>query len=84
MDTVKQREKRESAIRNIIAAMINGRTLSLYDSSEFEVAEMHTVFCKIRRKMDEGKIPGYIMGDAWRTNENGIRYKVYWFEQWPK
>lgn len=81
MDTKKQREKRNSAIRRIIAALVAGRSLSLYDQSEFEVAEMHTCFCYIRKAVEAGKIPGYVMKDEWRTNENSIRYKVYWFEK---
>lgn len=81
MDTIKQAKKRTAAIREIIAALMSGRTLSLYNDAEFEVSEMHTCFCIIRRKIRDGKIAGVEMKDAWRTNENGIRYKVYWFEK---
>ena len=81
MDTKKQREKRNSAIRKIIGALVSGRSLSMYDSREFEVAEMHTCFCYIRKAVESGKIPGYVMKDEWRTNEDSIRYKVYWFEK---
>ena len=80
MDTVKQSIKRVAAIRKIIGALMGGRAISLYDSAEFEVSEMHTCICNIRRMIDDGKIVGYAMKDEWRTNENGIRYKVYWFE----
>ena len=81
MDTKNQRVKRDAAIRKIIGALLGGRTLSLYDSAEFGVSEMHTCFCKIRRMVNDGKITGVIMCDAWRTNENDIRYKIYWFEK---
>lgn len=80
MDTIKQAKKRTAAIRKIIGALIGGRHLSLYDDAEFEVSEMHTCFCNIRQKIRDGKITGYVMKDCWRTNENGIRYKEYWFE----
>lgn len=78
MDTKTQRRKREAAIKKIISALKDGRTLSLYNDREFEVAEMHTVFCMIRKKINAGLIPGYTMKDEWRTNEYGIRYKIYW------
>lgn len=80
MDTLRQSIKRNAAIRNIISALQSGRKLSLFDSREFEVSEMHTCFCVIRQKIRDGKITGYVMKDEWRTNENGIRFKVYWFE----
>lgn len=80
MDTTRQRVKRETQLHKIIAALIDGRTISLFDSAEFEVSEMHTCFCIIRQKIRDGKITGYVMKDCWRTNENGIRYKEYWFE----
>lgn len=79
MDTIKQTVKRDAAMRKIIAALMDGRSLSVYDSAEFGVSEMHTCFCKIRQKIQDGKISGYEMWSAWNTNENGIRYKVYWF-----
>lgn len=80
METQKQTTKRTAAIRRIIGALIGGRHLSLFDSSEFEVSEMHTCFCVIRKKIRDGKMPGYVMKDVWRTNANGIRYKEYWIE----
>ena len=80
MDTVKQANKRRVAIRHIIGALQGGRHLSLKDSREFEVAEMHTCFCVIRKKIANGQITGYVMKDRWLTDINGIRYKEYWFE----
>ena len=83
MDTIKQATKRTAAIRKIIGALKGGRHLSLYNDWEFEVSEMHTCFCNIRAKIRSGEITGYVMKDVWRTNENGIRYKEYWFENEP-
>lgn len=80
MDTPKQANKRAAAIRKIIGALMGGRHLSLYDQLEFEVSEMHTCFCNIRKMIWDGKITGYVMVDEWRTTPDGIRYKEYWFE----
>lgn len=80
MDTKVQKNMRDAAIQRIIGAKKGGRHLSCYDDREFGVSEMHTVFCRIRRKIEDGKIPGYIMRSAWQTTLFGIRYKTYWFE----
>lgn len=80
MDTIIQANKRRIAIHNIIGALKGGRHLSLFNSTEFGVSEMHTCFCVIRRKIADGKIVGYTMKDTWRTTNDGIRYKEYWFE----
>lgn len=80
MNTKTQEYKRNVAIRNIIEALKDGRMLSVYDSREFRVSEMHTCFCIIRQKIRDGKITGYVMKDEWRVTTEGIRYKVYWFE----
>ena len=80
MNTKTQEYKRNVAIRNIIEALKDGRMLSVYDSREFRVSEMHTCFCIIRQKIRDGKITGYVMKDEWRVTTEGIRYKIYWFE----
>ena len=80
MDTLKQATNRTAAIGKIIGAMMNGRRLSLFDSSEFRVSEMHTCFCVIRQKIRDGKITVYVMKDKWLITPDGIRYKEYWFE----
>ena len=73
------KRSQESAQRKIIAALMSGRHLSVYNGKEFRCAEMHTEFCRIRKKMANGRIPGFYLCSTWRTNENGIRYKEYWF-----
>ena len=80
MNTKTQENKRNYAIRRIIKALKMGRVLSVYDSREFRVSEMHTCFCIIRQKIRDGKITGYVMKDQWRTDCDGTRYKIYWFE----
>lgn len=79
MDTTKQEFKRKAAIRRIVDALKRGRKISVYNSREFEIAEMHTAICKIRSKIAEGKITGYVMKSCW-DERDGIRYKIYWFE----
>lgn len=71
----------DSKRQNIIAALKNGEHLSIYDGRRFECGEMHTEFCKINKKIRDGKITGFAMCSTWRTNENGVRYKEYWFER---
>lgn len=80
MDTKVQKNIRDAAIQKIIGALKGGRRLSCFDDREFGVSEMHTCFCRIRRKIDDGKIPGYVMRSAWQQTLFGIRYKEYWFE----
>ena len=80
MNTKTQENKRNFAIRRIIKALKIGRVLSFYDGQEFGVSEMHTCFCIIRQKIRDGKITGYVMKDEWRTDYDGVRYKIYWFE----
>ena len=75
------KRSQESAQRKIIAALMSGHHLSVYNGKEFRCAEMHTEFCRIRKKIYDRKIAGYVMCSTWRTNENGIRYKEYWFER---
>lgn len=77
----KEIASRETSQKRIIAALMAGRHLSLYDNREFATAEMHTQFCYIRKKIADRKIVGWTMKSVWRTNENGIRYKEYWFER---
>lgn len=79
METKTQTDKRDVAIRRVIEALKEGRHLSVYDSAEFKASEMHTIFCKIRQKLWTGAVKGYVLKSEWRTNENGIRFKEYWF-----
>lgn len=78
--TERQLKKAQEGQRKIEAALRGGRRLSLYDQPEFQVSEMHTCFCYVRKKIAKGQIQGYNLCSAWRTNANGIRYKEYWFE----
>ena len=71
----------EAAIRNVISALKGGRILSLFNGREFKTSQMHTVFCKIRKKIAKGTLPGVQMCSRWATTKSGVRYKEYWFEK---
>ena len=75
------KRNQESTQRKIIAALMDGRHLSVYNGREFRCAEMHTEFCRIRKKIVKGTITGFMLCSTWRTNENGVRYKEYWFQR---
>lgn len=77
----KNAENTRVATRNVIRAMQNGRILSLRNDREFKTSQMHTIFCRVRKKIANGQIPGYVMRDRWTTTKSGIRYKEYWFEK---
>jgi len=77
----KNAENNDAAVRNVIRAMQAGRVLSLRNDREFKTSQMHTVFCKIRKKIANGQIPGVKMCDRWTATKSGIRYKEYWFEK---
>ena len=80
MYTERQIRKAQNGMRKVEAALRAGRTLSVYNSVEFEQSEMHTAFCKIRKKIAKGQIQGFSLCSRWATNAEGIRYKQYWFE----
>lgn len=73
--------KTNDAKTAIIAALTQGRRLSLFNAEEFGTSQMHTQFAKIRRDVEDGRLPSWKMCSDWRENENGVRYKVYWFER---
>lgn len=80
METKVKPIKSDSKTR-IIAALVAGRRLSLFNAREFETSQMHTQFCKIQKDVDEGRLPSWKMCSKWMTNENGVRFKTYWFER---
>ena len=80
-DTKIQREKREAGFRRLVAALKGGRVLCFKDGHEFDQSEMHTAFTYVRKGINAGKYPGYILCDKWVVDANSIRYKEYWFEK---
>lgn len=76
--THKQIVDRYNARKAIFQAMTEGRRISLYDSMEFKVAEMHTQICRIRQDIAARKLP-WVMRNRW-ISPQGKRVKEYWLE----
>lgn len=71
----------ESKTQKVLNAMIAGRHISLVDSEEFELSQMHTAICKIRKMILHNSLP-YVMRDRWITiGENKEQCKEYWLEE---
>lgn len=67
---------RYNAKKAILQAMIDGRTISFLDSSEFKVSEMHTQMHCIARDIEKKKLP-YILRKEWFEFAPGKRAKRY-------
>ena len=79
--THKQIADRYIAKLEVFKALTQGRHISFLDSAEFNVSEMHTTICMIRKDLTKKNLP-YEMRDTWMTFGNqGKRCKVYWFEE---
>lgn len=71
---------RENAIKAVFQALAAGRTLSIFDSKEFRLSQMHTAICKIRRKIEDRALP-WTLCDRWISyGPRHIRCKEYWLE----
>ena len=71
----------ESKTQKVLNAMIAGRHISLVDSEEFELSQMHMAICKIRKRILHNSLP-YVMRDRWITiGENKVQCKEYWLEE---
>ena len=72
---------RYNAKKAIFEAMTQGRKVSFLDSREFEVSEMHTIICKIRKDIDSKSLP-WELKDQWISfGRHGKRCKEYWLER---
>lgn len=61
--------------------MIAGRHISLVNSEEFQLSQMHTAISKIRKRILHNSLP-YVMRDRWITiGENKVQCKEYWLEE---
>lgn len=76
--THKQIVDRYNAKKAIFQAMTEGRRISLYDSLEFQVSEMHTQMCCIRQDINKKNLP-WVMRDRW-ISPQGKKVKEYWLE----
>ena len=71
----------KSKTQKILNAMIAGRHISLVNSEEFALSQMHTAICKIRKRILHNSLP-YVMRDKWITiGENKVKCKEYWLEE---
>ena len=71
----------ESKTQKVLNAMIAGRHISLVNSEEFALSQMHTAICKIRKRILHNSLP-YVMRDRWITiGENKVQCKEYWLEE---
>lgn len=76
--THKQIVDRYNAKKAIYEAMVSGRHISLFDTQEFRVAEMHTMICQIRQDIERKNLP-WVMRNKW-ISPNGKKVKEYWLE----
>lgn len=77
--TSTQIEKGECGKRKVFNALLEGRTLSLLDSREFELSEFHTTITKIRKEIAVKLLP-YTLKSEWFEFAEGRRAKRYWIE----
>lgn len=71
----------KSKTQQVLNAMIAGRHISLVNSEEFALSQMHTAICKIRKRILHNSLP-YVMRDRWITiGENKVQCKEYWLEE---
>lgn len=78
--TSRQIADRYNARKAIYEAMTKGRHITLEDSMEFAVSQMHTTICFIRKNIEAKSLP-YVMKDRWTDSRNGKRIKEYWLEE---
>ena len=79
--TSRQIADRYNAKKAVFEAMTQGRKVSFLDSREFEVSEMHTIICKIRKDIDSKSLP-WELKDQWISfGRHGKRCKEYWLER---
>ena len=79
--TSQQIADRYNAKKAIFEAMTKGRKVSFLASMEFEVSELHTTICKIRKDIDSKSLP-WELKDQWISfGRHGKRCKEYWLEK---
>lgn len=79
--TSQQIAGRYNAKKAVFEAMTQGRKISFLDSKEFEVSEMHTTICQIRKDIDSKDLP-WDLKDKWITfGKHNKRCKEYWLER---
>lgn len=80
-ESTSQVEKRYVARKAILSALLSGRRISLLDSAEFQVSQMHTQMHLIATK-DLLELPDYVLRSEWvPCGTAGARCKEYWLEK---
>lgn len=70
-----------SKTQKVLNAMIAGRHISLLNSEEFQLSQMHTAICKIRKRILHNSLP-FVMRDRWISiGDSDVRCKEYWLEE---
>lgn len=70
-----------SKTQKVLNAMIAGRHISLVNSEEFQLSQMHTAISKIRKRILHNSLP-FVMRDRWITiGDSDVRCKEYWLEE---
>ena len=69
---------RYNTARRIVAALLDGETLSYLDAARFHTAEFHTRIVDAREIVAR-HYPGYTFRSEWRRGKN-CNYKIYWLE----
>ena len=79
-DEQRQISAREIAKHEVFKALQAGRKISIFNSKEFRLSQMHTTICKIRQEIDRRSLP-WVLCDRWVTyGPRKIRCKEYWLE----
>lgn len=79
-ETASQVIKRDCARKAILSAMMAGRHISLKDSAEFQVSQMHTQMHCISKIVE--KMEGWQLCSEWiQCGTAGARCKEYWMER---
>lgn len=61
----------------VFLAMLGGRHIDLTNAAEFQVSQMHTTMCRIRKDIAK-KYPDLSLCDEWIRLEGQRPYKRYW------
>lgn len=78
--TSQQIADRYDAQKAVMAAMMSGRKISFMDSDEFRVSQMHTTITKIRRHIEDKRLPLEIHDEVFHFGPKNKTAKKYWIE----
>ena len=77
----KQTTARIAGQKAVLEALKAGEHIDMTDATRFKVCDMHSTISKVRRMIEQQKLP-YVICSEWKTfNEDGFRCKEYWLEK---